>query len=338
MFDIDFVIPWVDGGDPQWLAEKRKYSPEPDGMEDARVSRYRDWDNLQYWFRGVEKFAPWVRRVYFITCGHVPPWLNLEAEKLVHVRHTDYMPPEYLPTFSANPIELNIHRIEGLSEHFVYFNDDMFLLRPVAPELFFRGGKPVHQARLHGIVPGRNNNIMPHIHVNLAHTINCHFDMKQVLREHWSKWFLPGRNGMRAVIENLYNSRHAEFPDFASDHLPAPFLKATLDTVWDVEHEKLDATSRRKFRDIRDVTQYLFRYWQLASGNFVPINPKKLGRVYDIVPNTEPYCSAIAGQEHAMICLNDMEDIVDPGEFDRVVHEIRAAFEAILPEKSQFEK
>ena len=338
MHDIDFVIPWVDDGDPKWRAEKRKYAPDPDSVADDRESRYRDWDNLQYWFRGVEKFAPWVRRVYFITCGHVPPWLNLDAPKLVHVRHSDYMPPEYLPTFSSHPIELNMHRIEGLSEHFVYFNDDMFLLRPVAPELFFRDGKPVHPARLHGIVPSRNNIFMPHIHVNMAYAINCHFDMRTVLRRDWTKWFLPHRNGMGCVIENIFNSRHAAFPDFASEHLPVPILKTTMETLWSVEHQWLDDTSRRRFRDIRDVSQYLFRYWQLAAGEFVPINAKRLGRVYDIKEDAGALCQVIAKQRMPMICLNDMEDITNTETFLRVASQIKSAFEMILPEKSQFEK
>ena len=63
---IDFVITWVDGSDPAWQQEKRK-TLEACGLKSAaddRKERYRDWDNLQYWFRGVEQFAPWVRKVH----------------------------------------------------------------------------------------------------------------------------------------------------------------------------------------------------------------------------------------------------------------------------------
>lgn len=338
MFDIDFVMPWVDGGDPEWLAEKRRYSPEPDAVADDRPSRYRDWDNLKYWFRGIEKYAPWVRKVYFITCGHLPEWLDPDAPKLVCVKHSDYMPPEYLPTFSSHPIELNMHRIEGLSEHFVYFNDDMFLLRPVKPELFFRDGKPVHQARLHAIVPNSNNIFMPHIHVNMAYIINCHFDMRSVLRQHWQKWFLPHRNGLGCVIENIFHSRHRQFPDFASEHLPVPILKQTMETVWEAEHQWLDETSRRRFRDIRDVSQYLFRYWQLATGEFIPIKKKKLGQVYDITAHPDAICRIISEQRMPMICLNDMALVEDPVAFEEAASEIKRAFERILPQKSSFER
>ena len=119
MEKIDFVIPWVDGNDPQWRAEKAKYDPSGMPQSDA-PERYRDWDNLQYWFRGVEKFAPWVNRIHFITWGHLPPWLDTSNPKLNIVKHTDYIPEKYLPTFSSHAIELNMHRIEGLAEHFVF--------------------------------------------------------------------------------------------------------------------------------------------------------------------------------------------------------------------------
>ena len=68
--EIDFVIIWVDGSDPEWLAEKAKYAPPAD--TDSRPERYRDWGLLPYWFRGVEKFAPWVER-YILSPGGISP-------------------------------------------------------------------------------------------------------------------------------------------------------------------------------------------------------------------------------------------------------------------------
>lgn len=136
--DIDFVIPWVDGSDPEWRKSKNKYSGKIDEPVDITDARYRDWDILKYWFRGVEKYAPWVHKIYFVTCGQKPDWLNENHEKLILVNHEDYIPREYLPTFSANPIELNFHRIKNLSEHFVYFNDDVFITSKVEPEVFFK--------------------------------------------------------------------------------------------------------------------------------------------------------------------------------------------------------
>ena len=126
---IDFVMIWVDGNDPEWQKEKAKYDERVVTTANSEV-RYRDWDNLQYWFRAVEKFAPWVNKIHFVTWGHLPPWLDTSNPKLHVVNHKDFIPEEYLPTFSSHTIELNLHRIEGLAERFVYFNDDTFLMAP----------------------------------------------------------------------------------------------------------------------------------------------------------------------------------------------------------------
>ena len=112
---IDFVITWVDGSDPAWQQEKRK-TLEACGLKSAaddRKERYRDWNNLQYWFRGVEQFAPWVRKVHFVTWGHLPEWLNTSAPKLNIVNHEDFIPEEFRPTFNSHTIEWNLHRIQG---------------------------------------------------------------------------------------------------------------------------------------------------------------------------------------------------------------------------------
>ncbi len=339
MEKIDFVMIWVDGGDPAWRRKKAQYSGEViEEASDDRDSRYRDWDNLKYWFRAVEKYAPWVNKVYFITEGHIPEWLNLDCKKLVHVKHSDYMPEEYLPTFSSHPIELNIHRIKGLSDKIVYFNDDMFLTDKVTPDLFFKHGKPVHPPRIYGILPKHDGGIMTHIYVNMTAAINSHFSMKKSLKKNKGKWFDPFKIGMKNFVCNVFNFHYHEFVGFANEHLPVPILKSTIETVWKKEHDLLDATSKRKFRDSRDVSQYMFRYWQLASGNFEPINVKKLGRALSIRPTNAKIDDAIRNRRYKMLCLNDMDLLPTQQDFENAKNEIIAAFEYALPQKSSFEK
>lgn len=147
---IDFVITWVDGSDPLWFRQKQN-AKKKQGVSvdiDDRIERYRDWEILKYLFRSIENFAPWVNNVYFVTCGHLPAWLNTECPKLQIVSHKDFIPEKYLPTFNSHSIEWNFHRIKNLSEHFVYFNDDMFLLHPIKPTDFFENGKPVDMLAL----------------------------------------------------------------------------------------------------------------------------------------------------------------------------------------------
>ena len=81
-FPIDFVIPWVDGADLEWKKSFNQYCPkEKQKLIDLSDERYRDYGLLKYWFRGVEKFAPYVRKVHFITNGQKPAWLNIKLGK-----------------------------------------------------------------------------------------------------------------------------------------------------------------------------------------------------------------------------------------------------------------
>ena len=100
---IDFIVLWVDGADPEWQKERAAFCPDAVN-NGSDVNRFRDWDLMRYWFRGVEHFAPWVNRVFFVTNGQVPQWLNTAHPKLRLVKHEDYIPSQFLPTFNSNVI------------------------------------------------------------------------------------------------------------------------------------------------------------------------------------------------------------------------------------------
>ena len=129
---IDFVVMWVDGNDPAWQKEKEKDSPRKTDDSNS-ANRFRDWGLMPYWFRAIEKFTPWVRKIHFVTWGHLPEFLDTTNPKLNIVKHSDFMPEGTLPTFSSHALEVNLHRIPGLADNFVYFNDDMLLTSPVKP-------------------------------------------------------------------------------------------------------------------------------------------------------------------------------------------------------------
>ena len=159
---IDFVIPWVDGCDTKWKELRNKFAGT--NPEDSADYRFRDWENLKYLFRWIEKFTPWVNNIFFITCGQYPSWLNINHPKLKFIKHDDYIPHEYLPTFNANTIELNLHRINELSEHFVYFNDDMFIIDYMKRTDFFECWLPKHVAGIDAVES--TNEIFGHILLN----------------------------------------------------------------------------------------------------------------------------------------------------------------------------
>ena len=170
---IDFVVTWVDGNDPEWRKQKNEYSPKK--TEEADACRYRDMDIFNYWFRAVETYAPWVNKVYLVTWGHLPTWLNTNHPKLVVVKHEDYIPEEYRPTFSSRPIELNFHRIQGLSEHFVTFNDDTIINAPITPEFFFKKGLPCDFLNIEGLYVSEHRETFAHARVNNTWMLNNKF-------------------------------------------------------------------------------------------------------------------------------------------------------------------
>lgn len=325
MNDIDFVIPWVDGSDPEWLALYKEYSHLEDKRFNHNGERYRDWDLLRYWFRGVEKYAPWVRTIHFVTCGQVPDWLNLNHPKLHLVKHSDYIPPEYLPTFSSRPIELNFHRIPGLSEHFVYFNDDMFLSAPVRPSDFFYSGLPKAFAIRGFVALGTTGQI----NMNDVNLINAHFNFHKSYRENLGKWYSLKYGSQ--VLRNLYFSPYKVFTGTHLFHLPTSFLKSTFIEAWKFCEKDLTATCRHRFRNMMDVNQWLFNYWQIISGKFSP-QDRNFGRYYAI-DRTKEYECILRKRSVKTICLND----IGMSNFEQLQPKVLAIFHRTFHERSSFE-
>lgn len=341
MEKIDFVVTWVDGNDPAWQAEKRKY--QPSDKVDAGVVRYRDWDVLQYWFRGVEKFAPWVNHIYFVTWGHIPAWLNTENPKLTVVKHSDFIPEQYLPTFSCRPIEFNLHRIPGLSENFVYFNDDMFLIAPTKEEDFFKNGLPCDVAMACPLYFGGKDENGVKWKINQVHlapiydmfALNNSFDKREVMKKNWKKWFSPKYGS--AVIRTLLLTPWKKFTGLICYHLPYSLKKSTFDEVWKENPDQVERACSHKFRDNTDINSWLLSFWQIAKGEFTPRKPN-LGMQFglgDDNQRNERIFSYISNQKGKIICVNDS---VTTMEIDDIRAGLVRAFDSILPEKSSFEK
>lgn len=332
MKDIDFIVTWVDSGDKEWQKEKENYLPE--AGNDARLERYRDWDLLKYWFRGVEKNAPWIRKVHLITCGHLPDWLNTENPKLHIVRYEDYMPKECLPTFNSNAIEMGMHRIEGLSDEFVYFNDDMFPVGRLSPKDFFKDGLPCDMLAFQPVVANPTNPVMSHLYLNNSLVISKYFDKRENVKRQKRKYFKIGYPPLY-FFYNLLELAFPLFTGFYTSHGPMPFCKSTFYDLWEKEEELLSATERQRFRSRNDATIYLFREWQKLSGNFHPENVDKWFQYFDVKDNNSKLIAALLKKKAKVICINDTNDTID---FKRAKADIKGAFSRILPEKCSFEK
>lgn len=327
--EIDFVIAWVDGNDPEWQKVHDACEENiPLKKWNDSSARYRDWGLLPFWFRGVEKYAPWVRYIYFVTWGHIPSWLDTSHPKLKIIRHEDFIPHEYLPTFSSHTIELNLHRIPGLAEHFVYFNDDMYLTAPVDSTTFFYKGVPCDTAVLRPITLIQNG---IRAEINDLYVINRQFVKRDVIKAAPWKWFSPQYG--RLLLRTLCMLPFRLFEGFYISHLPAAYLKSTFITVWEREYDELHRTCLHRFRSPTDVNQWVMEYWQLAENKFHPRSPK-VGKLYEGEATFNEMCSDIRSRRYQMICFNDSIDIED---FEGKKQQVSSAFHSIFPEKSSYE-
>ena len=322
---IDIVILWVDGNDPEWLAEKERYS-KING--DNSKNRFRDCDNLQYLFRGIEKFAPWVNKIFFVTWGHIPKWLDSNNEKIVIVKHEDFIPMEYLPTFNSNVIEINLHRIKDLSEKFILFNDDLFILKTLKPADFFKNNLPKDMYIEY--VKKNCSNRHKTLRKNYFEVIYKYFNKKEFIKKNISKVFNI-KYGLKN-IKNFLNLKYKNFCDIYSQHLTQPFLKSTFEIVWDKEYQKLNEACCNKFRADNDLGTALCRYWLLFTGKFEPT--KVIGKYFTMSNDNKKLVKAIKKRKYKVICINDSDTSID---FEEAKKQINSALDKVLNKKSIFE-
>ena len=270
--EIDFVVTWVDMDDPVWKEEFHRYSGKIDNsVNEISEARFRDYGFLKYWFRGVEKFAPWVRKVHFVTSGQKPEWLDENHPKLNLVSHSDYIPKKYLPVFNSNLIEIYMHKIPDLSEHFVYFNDDFFITNHLSPTRFFENGLPKDIAAF------RKNTGFSQFEKMLKNNIrliNKHFDKKEVFKRDAWKWYHPsyGKRGRLNYLLKFYT----KFITLRTPHNAQPFLKSTFEDVWNHCGEELTGMSTHRFRSNEDYTLSCLKHGKFAAQTSSPTTPIRI--------------------------------------------------------------
>lgn len=325
---IDMVLLWVDGNDKDWQEQKNNYLHI---TGDSNINRFRDCDNMQYLFRSIEKYVPWVNKIYFITWGHLPKWLNTNHEKLVIIKHEEFIPKEYLPTFNSNVIELNLYRIPDLSERFVLLNDDLFFLKNTTPEDFFINGQPTDVYAEYTQLATSYNDVHYMMKANILSIINKHFNKKECIKKNLTK-FINLKYG-NLNFKTLHSIRFKKkFVGFWNFHAPQPYLKETFREIWDKEKDNLEFACKNKFRASSDLGHYLCRYWQMVSGNFVPRKDESKYMVY-LDDNTENI-QALRSGKYKYVCINDAFTYID---FEKSKSEINAVLQELLPNKSKFE-
>ena len=243
--DIDVVFSWIDGSDPAFWSSRAGWLPRARlGDGDGAAARTRQIDELRYALRSVDQNAPWVRRIFIATDTRLPGWLIAGHPKVTVVRASEHFSdPAALPTFNSHAVESQLHYIDGLAEHFLYCNDDMFFGRPVAPSKFFTPAgisrfieSPI---RIGGGTagPARSG------HENAA------------------------RNNRRLLAERFgyLITRHLA-------HSPVPLRRSVLAELEAEFPGEFAATQASRFRSATDisVTNSLYHYYALLTGRAVP--------------------------------------------------------------------
>ncbi|MBR1394116.1 MAG: Stealth CR1 domain-containing protein [Prevotella sp.] len=333
---IDFVVTWLDPNDPEWQKSYAKYSPSSKG--DMSKARFRDMKIFRYWFRAVEQYAPWVRKVFLITNGKFPDWINKECQKLELVKHEDYMPQSCLPTFNSCAIELHMHKIKGLSEHFVYFNDDMILNAPVEPDYYFKNGLPcdMNKETCYN-VPIYTEKDRFGIYMSMMANIgiiNRHFRRWDTVRQSPRRWFGP-HLGLRGLLMSGMLSRQRLFVGFSNYHTEQAFLKTIFDEVWEKEPDFMSASCSR-FREEVIANPYIFRYWQLASNRFYP--QKKDSHFFFLTERgaMDQIERTILQSEGTSICLNDTS-LCSDSDYEYIKDRLQHILDKKYPKQSSFE-
>lgn len=337
MNKIDFVVLWLDSNDPKWQKDFNYYSPYSKYGK-AKV-RFRDHNTFKYWFRAVEAYAPWVNKVFLVTNGKFPDWINKDCSKLALVEHSDYIPMELLPTFNSGVIELFLNRIEGLSEQFVFFNDDFYLNAPVNPSYYFKNGLPCDNNKESflnvPIFTKKDRFGITIVMLTDIGILNRHFKRWQTVLQSPKRWF-GFHLGIKGFITSCILAKQRLFVGFTNYHIEQAFLKSTFKEVWEKEQDFL-YNSCTRFRTDVSANQYLFRYWQFASNKF---HPKKRSREFYFLDRKE----VIKDIEQTMtkgrtksICLNDSAFCTDE-DYEFIKDKLHQIFERKFPIKSSFEK
>lgn len=207
-FPIDVVYTWVDGDDPVWQAMFQAFAFQTKIQADDLIkagrdpARFKSHTELRYSLHSVLKFMPWVRNIYIVTADQRPAWLTAHP-RISLVSHRDLIEPAYLPTFNSHVIEAHLHRISGLSEHFIYFNDDVIVARPLPPGHFFQPN---------GLA---------------AHFVTSKSLSAMQIRGRATPTLLASRNS-QAVLQRL----HGQCPDQPLVHSYIPLRKSACEELW----------------------------------------------------------------------------------------------------------
>ena len=291
---MDVVITYVDGFDPLWQKDYEENTNIP-----ILEKRFRDWGTLRYLLRGIEVNMPFINNVYLVVAreSQVPKWINRDNVKVV--LHSDIIPQEFLPTFNCNPIELHLHRIEGLDEYYVYFNDDVFPLKKCKPTDFFVDGKG---------------------QLGMARHLLSVDMFKKICR-----------NSDRVARKALGKKPSLIF--LRPQHVCTPMIKSQCHELYTLVEEDIRA-SITKTRTANNISQYVYLNYMYLNGYLE--NRRLSKRHFSLgITSTEKLRRFLLNPTKTFTCLNDVQ--LGEERYEELRKVVLDAFETLFPNKSKYE-
>ena len=311
MSEIDLVYLWVDGNDPSWIEKKQKALAERKSQIQINAKgRYVSNDELKYSLRSIEKHLPWIRKIFIVTDNQTPSWLVGSSDKIQLVNHQEILPAEAIPCFNSRIIEYFIYRIPGLSNRFLYANDDMFVHADLSPTFFFA------------------DDGYPLVRLQYQFAQRTEIKLKKLLRMRINT-YRQSIDNSRRLIKSKFG---VSYPGVSHHNIDAYLKEDFKVVIEEAFRENFQAVITNHFRDPSDLQRLIFQFYVLAikHGHLKFVNRNESCRIRLQSSN---FMKHIKRFDPKLFCLNDTEWATDN---DRL--RIKPFLEELYPEKSSYEK
>lgn len=332
-YPVDLVYLWCDGNDENFANKKNELKKKLNIPFDEKANgniRYIEHNELKFSLRSVQQYAPWINHIYIITDNQRPKWLK-ENSRLTIIDHKDIIPEKLLPTFNSSVIDFYIYKIQNLSEHFLYANDDFIFFNKVEKNDYF------------------DNNGNPIVWVNGNRGQIFKFSLNI------SPYFSGPDKNYKSRVYNTWTlfckKNHLEIPGYTLNHSFTSLLKSDFEKII-LKYPEILENNKHPFRDEKGVNRIIFQYemiyilkYKLYYANVSPIFFRIVRKLLKIFKTNFPikekrnmiYADGIKDLQEKLknikplsICLNTIPDdeieLVDP------------FFEQKFSKKSEWEK
>ena len=309
--EIDFVYLWVDGSDPMWRSKRDTFIgvTHADSSIDCE-GRYADNDELKYSLRSLEKYAPWIRNIFIVTDNQVPKWLDTSNPKIKIIDHCEILPIESRPCFNSALIEHFLWKIPGLSERFLYGNDDMFINRAVKPSDFF------------------DNNGLPIIRLNRRRFRKLSLLYKEKIQKRILSYYIQSIRLSAKLVEDKYGAYYGGQPHHCID----AYLKSDYQHTFETFKNEIGATLCNHVRKPGDIQRCIYTYAPLAQ-NRARVKYVTRKESFKISIHLDIHYAKFKKYNPPFFCMNDSELAMN-NDRERSTTFLNKHF----PEKSRFER